>query len=113
MNHLWNVWFGSTEKTSTKELNLYLCKSLDVINPKLRVTTSMSALIHAFDKELSLSANYPKGHDKLFLEWIREYYHGVLPLHVEHAAGSRQVLCTEGSMAVQTPMVERWAHVPS
>ncbi len=60
----------------------------------------MSAIIRAVDKEFSLSANYPKGHGKLFLEWIREYYPGVLLLHVERAAGSRQDLCTEGSMAV-------------
>ena len=100
MNHLRNVWFGSMEKTLTKELNLYLRTSLDEIDPKLRVSTSMSALIRAVDKEFSLSANYPKGHGKLFLEWIRENYPGVLLLHVERAAGSRQDLCTEGSMAV-------------
>ena len=60
----------------------------------------MSAIIRAVHKEFSLSANYPKGHGKLFLEWIREYYPGVLLLHVERAAGSRQDLCMEGSMAV-------------
>jgi hypothetical protein len=60
----------------------------------------MSAIIRAVDKEFSLSANYPKGHGKTFLEWIREYYPGVLLLHVERAAGSRQDLCTEGSMAI-------------
>ena len=100
MNHLRNVWFDSMEKTLTKELNLYLRTSLDEIDPKLRVSTSMSALIRAVDKEFSLSANYPKGHGKLFLEWIREHYPGVLLLHVERAAGSRQDICTKGSMAV-------------
>jgi hypothetical protein len=100
MNHLRNVWFGGMEKTLTRELNLHLCASLDEIDPKLRVTTSMSAIIRAVDKEFSLSANYPKGHGELFLEWTREYYPGVLLLHVEHAAGSRQDLCTEGSMAI-------------
>jgi hypothetical protein len=88
------------ESNLTKDLNLHLCASLDEIHPKLRVTASMSALIHADDKEFSLSANSPKGHGKLFLEWIREYYPGLLLLHVERAAGSRQDLCKEGSMAV-------------
>jgi hypothetical protein len=60
----------------------------------------MSAIIRAVDKEFSLLANYPNGHGKLFLEWIREYYPGVLLLHVEQAAGSRQDLCTKGSMAI-------------
>ncbi len=53
MNHLQNVWFGSMEKTLTKELNLYLRTSLDEIDPKLRVSTSMLALIRAVDKEFS------------------------------------------------------------
>ena len=100
MNHLRNVWLGNAEKVLTKDLNVHLRANVDKIDPKLRVTTSMSAIIRAVDKEFSLSANYPKGHGKLFLEWIREYYPGVLLLHVERAAGSRQDLCTEGSMAI-------------
>ena len=100
MNHLHNVWFGNGEKALTKDLNVHLRASLDEIDPKLRVTASMSAIIRAVDKEFCLSANYPKGHGKIFLEWIREYYPGVLLLHVERAAGSRQDLCTEGSMAI-------------
>ena len=91
MIHLQNVWFGSMENNLTNDLNLHLCASLDEIDPKLRVTASMSALIHAVDKEFSLSANYPKGHGKLFLEWLREYYPGVLLLHVECATGSRSM----------------------
>ena len=100
MNHLRNVWFGGMEKALTKQLNTILRTSLDEIDPQLRVTASLSAIIRAVDKEFSLSANYPKGHGLLFLEWIREYYPGVFLFHVERAAGSRQDLCTEGSMAV-------------
>jgi hypothetical protein len=48
----------------------------------LQVAASISALIRAVDKEFSLSANYPKGHGELFLAWIKEYYPGVLLLHV-------------------------------
>ena len=100
MNHLRNVWFGSMEKALAKHLNELLRSSLDEIDPTLRVSTSMSAIIRAIDKEFSLSANYPKGHGELFLEWLREHYPGVLLLHVERAAGSRQDICTEGSMAI-------------
>jgi len=60
----------------------------------------MSAIIRAVDKEFSLSANYPKGHGKQFLEWMRKYHPGALLLHVERASGLRQDLCTEGSMAI-------------
>jgi len=44
--------------------------------------------------------NYLKGHDKLFLEGICKNYLGILLMHVENAAGSRQDLCMEGSLAI-------------
>jgi hypothetical protein len=66
------------EKVLTKELNILLRSSLDEIDPQLQVTSSMSTIIRAVDKEFSLSANYPKGHGKLFLEWIREYHPGIV-----------------------------------
>jgi len=89
------------EKKLTVSLNILLWSSLalDIIDPKLRVTVSISAIIRAVDKEFSLSANYPKGHVELFLEWMRANHPGELLLHVERAAGSRQDLCTEGCMA--------------
>jgi len=99
MNHLQNVWFGNVKALST-HLNTLLRSSLDEIDPQLRVTASISAVIRAIDKEFSLSSNYPKGHGEMFREWVREYYPGMLLLHVEHAAGSRQDLCTEGSLSV-------------
>jgi hypothetical protein len=100
MNHLRNVWIGGMEKSLSKYLNDMMRSNLDDIDSKLRVTTSISAVIRAIDKEFSLSANYPKGHGELFLEWIREHYSGVLLLHVERASGSRQDLCTEGCLAI-------------
>ena len=47
------------------QMNLFtvLCTSSD--NP-FRVSTSVEALLIAFDKEFSLCANYPKGHGELF-----------------------------------------------
>ncbi len=62
--------------------------------------SSASAVIRAIKKEFSLSANYPKGHGELFLEWIHEHYSGVLLLHVERATGSCQDLCTKGCLAI-------------
>ena len=72
MHHLRNVWIGNMEKKLTKSLNLLLRSSLDDIDPKLWVNSSIRTIIRAVDKEFSLSANYPKGHGKMFLEWIRE-----------------------------------------
>jgi hypothetical protein len=88
MNHLRNVWFGGVEKSLTKHLNEILRSSLDEIDVTLRVSSSISALIRAIDKEFSLSANYPKGHGELFKAWMKENYPGALLFHVERAAGS-------------------------
>ena len=70
MHHLRNIWFGNMEKKLTKKLNAMLRSDLDEIDPRFRVTMSVSALLCAVDKEFSLSSNYLKGHDELFLEWM-------------------------------------------
>ncbi len=70
MNHLRNVWFRNVEKEWLSYLTTILRVNLDEIDLKLWVTTSISAIILAVDKEFSLSSNYPKGHGKLFLERI-------------------------------------------
>ena len=100
MHHLRNVWFGGVKKALTSRLNEILRDSADEIDPKLRVSASISAVIRAVNKEFSLSANYPKGHGELFREWMKSNHSGELLLHVERAKGSRQDLCTEGCMAI-------------
>lgn len=80
MNHLRNVWFGGVEKSLTKHVNEILRSSLDEIDSNLRVSSSISAIIRAVDKEFSLSANYPKGHGELFKSWMQENYSGALLL---------------------------------
>ena len=96
MQHLRNVWMGSMEKDLTSELNNILCVSLEKIDPRIRVSSYINAVIHEVDKEFSLSSNYPKVHGYLFVEWMIQRYPDALLLHVERAAGSRQDLCTEG-----------------
>ncbi len=101
MHHLHNVYFVGMEKKLTVSLIIILQSSLDIFDPKLHVTASISAIIRAVDKEFSLSANfYPKGHGELFLEWMRANHAGELLLHVEWAAGSRQDLSTKGRIAI-------------
>ena len=68
MQHLRNVWIGSTEKALTSELSNILHVSLEDIDLRIRVSSSISAVICAVDKEFSLSANYPKVHEDLFGE---------------------------------------------
>jgi hypothetical protein len=57
MHHLCNVWFGGMEKKLTVSLNILLWSFLDIIDPKLHVTASISAIIGVVDKEFSLLAN--------------------------------------------------------
>ena len=100
MHHLRNVWFGNMEKQLTSTLNNILRVSLDEIDPKLRVSASISAVVRAIDKMFSLSANYLNGDGAKFAQWMKEKHPGALLLHVERAAGSRQDLCTEGSLPI-------------
>ena len=57
MQHLRNVWIGSTEKALTSELNNILCVSLEEIDPRIWVSSYISAVIHAVDKEFSDNTN--------------------------------------------------------
>ena len=91
MHHLRNVWFGNMEKDLTKELNTLLRVSLDEIDPKLRVTSSMSAIIRAIEKEFGLCANYVKGHGALFAQWMYETHPGASLLHVLLVQGKTYV----------------------
>ena len=68
MQHLRNVWIGSTDKALASELNNILRVSLEEIDPRIRVSSSIIAFIRAVDKAFSLSANYPKVHGGLFCE---------------------------------------------
>ena len=99
-HHLRNVWLGGMAKKTTKYLSDFLEDSLDVIDPRLRVSTGMEGILRACDKEFSLCANYPKGHGELFYAWMKENHPGSLLLHVERTAGSRQDIVVEGAGAI-------------
>ena len=100
MHHLCNVWIRSTEKDITSDINNILHVSLENIDPRIWVSSSISAVIRAVEKKFSLSANCPKVHGDMFGEWILQLYPGALLLYVERAAGSRQDLCTEGCLPI-------------
>lgn len=78
----------------------FLKDSLDEISPVLRVSTSLEAVLIAFDKEFSLCANYPKGHGELFLTWLRMKYPNELLFHVERSGGGRQDLALMASLPI-------------
>ena len=57
-------------------------------------------MLNAVNKELSLCANYPKGHGEIFREWIKTYHPGALLLHTDRESWSFQDLAFEGAGAV-------------
>ena len=59
-----------------------------------------TAFAFAYDKQYSLSANYPKGCGELFKAHMRENHPGALLFHVERAFGSRQDLMFEAFPAI-------------
>ena len=67
--HLRNVCLGGMNKELSKLINKILAEELEAIESHLIVSTSIDAVLCAVDKELSLCANYPKGHGELFL-WL-------------------------------------------
>jgi hypothetical protein len=91
-HHLWNVWAKAVKIELSKYLTVMLRDSLNTIDSSLWVSTMFTPFARAYDKELSLAANYPKGHGELFAEWMKENYPGELLFHVESTHGSRQTM---------------------
>ena len=92
-------------KNILHSLNNFLCAhlhdSLNEIAPEFRVSPSFICLARAFDKEFSLTANYPKGHGEIFGQWMKENHKGELLFHVERAVkGGRQDIASMAAMAM-------------
>ena len=59
-----------------------------------------SALAREYDKNFSLSANYPKGFGDLFINWMIDKHPEYVMYHVERVRGSRQHMILEASLAI-------------
>ena len=71
--HLHNVWFKAMEETLTRKLNQILKdEDLEEIVSELCVTTSFSAIAHAYDKGFSCNANYVKCFGKDYTPWLKK-----------------------------------------
>ena len=75
----------------------YLGESLEEISSFLRVSPDLAHVIHAFHKEFSLTANYPKGRGEKFRGWMIKHYPEEVVMHAKQATGSRQDLITLGA----------------
>ena len=100
MNHLRCVVVKNMLIKLNEFTSEFLKDCLDEISPILRVSTSLDAVLIAFDKEFSLCANYPKGHGELFLTWLRTKYPNELLFHVERSGGGRQDLALMASLPI-------------
>lgn len=96
-HHLRNIWWKWLETCLSKYLTDALEGSLEKMDPRLRVTTKMSEIIRAVDKEFSLPANYPKGHGKAFKHWLDKYHPGALLVPTLRSTGARHDLNVEGA----------------
>ena len=59
-----------------------------------------SALAREYDKNFSLSANYPKGFGGFFIKWIMDKHPGYVMYHVNRVRGSRQDMILEASLDI-------------
>ena len=83
MQHLRNVWMNGVAKTVSNFMNGFLEDSIYNISPFLRVPPDLVNVIHAFHKEFSLDANYPKGHGEKFRYLMIKKYPNELIMNTE------------------------------
>jgi hypothetical protein len=107
-HHLRNIWWKWLEKSLSKYLTDALQGSLANMDPRWRITTNMSDIIRAVDKEFSLPANYPKGHGREFKHWLEKYHPGVLLVPTLRSSGARHDLNVEGAGAIY---FNRWLYI--
>jgi hypothetical protein len=100
-NHLRNVWVKNVLNLLNDFMHCHLNNSLDEIAPELHVSPNLITFARAFDKEFSLCTNYPKGHGRLFRQWMKVNHPGELLWHVERAAsGGRQDVASMAALAI-------------
>ena len=61
-----NVWIKELKKILCKYLNTVTEYDLKVIDCQYCVSIQFDVVLQAVDKEFSVPANYPKGHDVMF-----------------------------------------------
>ncbi len=71
--HLRNILADAGENHLSSKLTELLCNDLAIIPPHLRVTCSVAHILHACDKEFAFTANYAKGHGRMFHAWMETF----------------------------------------
>ena len=97
MQHLRNMWINGVVIAVNKYMTDFLGESLDNISSFLRVSPDLAHIICAFNKEFSLTSNYPKGHIEQFRTRMMKRYPSEFLMHIERATGSRQDIITMGA----------------
>ena len=64
-----------------------------------RVSSNFDAVLHAIDKDFSLPAHYPIGHDNQFKHWLSSFHPGASLVPLLYTMGSRQDIVTKGAAA--------------
>ena len=61
------------------------------------MSPDLAHVIRAFHKEISITANYPKGHGKQFRTWMMKRYPNEFLMNTNRATGNRQDIITMGA----------------
>ena len=99
-HHKHNVWIGAVNKHLSRYLYDMLACDLLAIDFCYRFSTNFDAILRIIDKEFSLPAIYPKGHNDQFNHCHLSYHPEALLVPVLHTMGSRQDIFTVGDAFV-------------
>ncbi len=84
-------------KELSSHLNKILQNDLNVIHPILRVTTNPNSIFCAIDKFFGETANYAKGSESMYYDYMCTYNPNAHHYQITHAlGGTRQDVGSEG-----------------
>ena len=99
-HHQRNVWVKNMLDVISNYVSTLIKDNIEEIAPELCVSPRFENMCRAFDKELSLCANYPKGWGSNFCQLMKENHSGELLFHVERACKGRMDVVLMESMAI-------------
>jgi len=96
--NLRNILVDAGANHLSSKLTKLLCDDLAIIPPHLHVTCSIAHILHACDKEFAFTANYAKGHGRMFHAWMETFCPRSLFVPVVRVLnGNRQDASFEGA----------------
>lgn len=95
-----DVWTGGVYKGVSGWVKEKLEEDLKKIAPIWRVSLEIKDIIHLLHKEFLLTANYLKGHGKIFFKWFIEKHADEYLFQIKGTTNLRQDIIATGSLAI-------------